>query len=127
MQQQCPHCGRLGERHKSAYKSAPPPSWAAPHADGSRCCGHPTCASPVEARRAGGRYYDGQRWVCVGCAAAAATETETCNASRTRVRNPAVSRLYAATLCGRLVWAARTDPGLITCRDCRALLEAVTP
>jgi hypothetical protein len=63
-QRQCPGCNRLGARVAEADLRS---EEAHPHADGSSCvCRHVTASSKQEARRHGGRWFDGSRWVCEG-------------------------------------------------------------
>lgn len=76
MQIQCPWCGKCGPRfdereyvdrggcyvHRKTGEPAP-----RPHDDGSSCvCRHPTAANRAAARRIGGRYWNGERFVCMG-------------------------------------------------------------
>jgi hypothetical protein len=67
-QKQCPWCGQLGSRYTedrtSMHYDGPP---GGPHDDGSPCvCRHVTSPSRRSAILAGGRYWDGTAWVCLG-------------------------------------------------------------
>jgi hypothetical protein len=67
-QQQCPWCGRLGDRYEEGTPREERPQ---PHDDGSPCrCRHVTAANRLAALRDGGRYWDGASWVCPSCGTA---------------------------------------------------------
>ena len=62
-QKQCVWCGRLGPRYDE--RDAP-----IPVGEHDCVCRHVTCQTAKSARREHGRYWDGVRWVCVGCGTA---------------------------------------------------------
>lgn len=66
-QKQCPWCGHLGPRYCTDRESVHYTGDEPLPVDDHKCvCTHITCQSRRSAIVAGGRYFDGKRWVCLG-------------------------------------------------------------